>query len=325
MAAGESSAPSTSFFKIRKDGALLPARNRSLFSAVFALAVAYTSLLVVVNDLAVQPRVDKVLLDVMAFNNGTATDPRSPDDNAQLLQDFGEDTWRLVRAGAAYLLLDATVGSAVWIIALFAAVATYSGETHSLGSLLGKARAQVKGPALTVAFVYVLQIAYAVVLLAAMAALLARLLAKGRTGLLLLGWLLLLAAAAFLVYFTFLCALSVVVATAEPGCHGADAVGRAWRMLRGRRKRAVLFVAVFGALAIAGSRVHALARTCSLASGLVLGSLYAVVMAAVELFAACAITAFYYECKEGNDDAATTEFAKLASEELIGARRVKGP
>ena len=131
----------------------------------------------------------------------------------------------------------------------------------------------------------------------------------------------LVAAAVFLVYFTFLCALSVVVAVAEPGRHGAGAVGRAWRLLTGRRRRAMLLVAVVGALAAVSSRVHALARTSalgSLASGLLLGFLYAVAMAAVELFAVCAITAFYYECKEG-DDAATTEFVKLAGEELIGA------
>ncbi|KAF8740069.1 hypothetical protein HU200_013829 [Digitaria exilis] len=321
MAAGKSSTttPSTSFFKILKDGALLPARNRSLFMVVFALAVAYTSLLLLINDLAIKPRADDVLRDVMAFRvtNGT-TEAIAPDERDHLLQSLGKDTWRLVWASAAYLLLDVTVGNAVWIVALFAAVATFAGETSScsFAALLGKARAQqLKGTVLTVAFVYGLQVAYVVLLLSAMAALLVHLFVKGPTGLLLLGFLLLFSAAVFLVYFVFLCALSVVVAVAEPG-------GMA--PVRGRRRRAVLFVAMVGALSFACYRAHALARTRgavgSTALGMLLGFLYAVAVAGVELFAVCAITAFYYECKESSDAATTTEFVKLASAEpLIGA------
>ncbi|KAF8724091.1 hypothetical protein HU200_021104 [Digitaria exilis] len=328
MAAGKSSTPSppTSFFKILKDGVLLPARNRSLFMVVFALAVAYTSLLLLINDLAIKPRANDVLRDVMAFRVTNGTEAITPDERDQLLQSLGKDTWRLVWASAAYLLLDVTVGNAVWIVALFAAVATFSGETSScsFAALLGKARAQqLKGTVLTVAFVYGLQVAYFVLLLSAMAALLVHLFVKGPTGLLLLGFLLLFAAAVFLVYFVFLCALSVVVAVAEPERHGAGAVGRAWRLLRGRKRRAVLLVAMVGALNFACYRAHALARTRAVGStalGMLLGFVYAVAVAGVELFAVCAMTAFYYECKESNDAATTKEFVKLASEEpLIGA------
>ncbi|CAO2203075.1 unnamed protein product [Urochloa humidicola] len=252
MAAAKTSPPSTSpFFKLLKDSALLPARNRSLFAAVFALAVAYTSLLALVNDMALQPRADKLLHDAMAFSNNTggAGPARSPDEYAQLVRDLGNDAWDLAPAGAACLLLDATAGSAVWILALLAAVATFAGgETPppSLGALVlgnGKARgAELKGLALTVAFVYALQIAYVAVLLAAMAALLAHLSAKGPTLFLLLGlWLVLVAAAVLHAYLTFLCALGVVVAAAEPGRRGAGAVARAWRLLKlkGRRRRGV--------------------------------------------------------------------------------------
>ncbi|CAL4957426.1 unnamed protein product [Urochloa decumbens] len=323
MAAAKTPTPSKpSFFKLLKAGALLPARNRSLFAAVFALAVAYNSLALLVNNLTVKPAADKLLLDAMAFSNNDVTDPTtlSPDDYAQLIK----DAWGLARAGAACLLLDATAGSAVWVIALLAAVATCAGETPlSLAALLGsKDKEGLEGLALTMAFVYALQTAYFAVLLAAMAAILANLSSKEPVLLLLLRFYAYSTAASF-AYFTFLCALGVVVAAAEPGRRGAGAVARAWRLLKvkGRKRRAALLVAVVVAFAAACSRAHTLAMARALgspASELLLGFLYAAAVAGVSLFAACAITAFYYECREDDDDvAANTEFVKLATEEMI--------
>ncbi|CAO2180427.1 unnamed protein product [Urochloa humidicola] len=314
MAAGKTSIPyESSFFRTLKHGAFLPAGNRILFPAVFALAVAYTSLLLLVNDLAVQPAADKLLLDTMATFHSTT---RSPDEYAQLLQDLGKDAWDLAWAGTACLLLDATAGSAVWIVALLAAVFTFAGETFSLGTQLGKDRARLEGPAMAVAFVYALQIAYAIMLLAATAALLAHLLVKGPNPLLLLGWLVRAAAAVFHVYFTFLYALGFLVEVAEPRRserrlrRGAGAVVRGWRLLRGRRSRAALLLALVGVLTAACSRVQALARArtqSSPASGLLLGFTYAAAVAAAKLFAVCALTAFYHECREGDDGAVNTE------------------
>nr|CAB3476740.1 unnamed protein product [Digitaria exilis] len=306
MAAGKIPTPSTSFFNILKDGALLPFRNRSLFIAVFALTVAYTLLRRLVNDMAVST--DELLRDVMAFSNDTDA-TRSPDEVHRFLRDLAKDTWNLFWPGGAQRLLDFTVGNAVWIVSLLAAVATYAGETScSFATLLGKAMAQLKGAALTIAFAYVMQVAYAVLLISAMAALLVldRLFENVPAGLLILGWLLLAAAAVFLEYFAFVCRLSLVVAVAEPDRHSASAVRRAWQLLRGRRRRAVLLIAVTSALAFVCNRAYGLARTRA-------------VSCEASLFAVCAITAFYYECKARNDAATATEFVKLASEELLSA------
>ncbi|CAL4964411.1 unnamed protein product [Urochloa decumbens] len=294
--------PSTSLLELLKAGALLPSRNQSLFVAVFALAVAYTSLLQLVNDLAVQPHADKLLHDVMAFNNsGTGgRTARSSDEYAQLLQGLEKDAWDLARPGAAYLLLDATVGSAVWIVALLAAVATCSGSGGKTLSFGKATAAQLMGAALTVAFAYAVGIAYAAVLLAAAAALVPHILAaKGASLLLILGCLLLSALAfALLVYFTSLCVLGVVVAAAEPGRRGAGAVARAWRLLEGRKRRFLQVLAVFAALTTACSKAHALARKHTLsvpALELLWGFLHAVAVAVVKVFAVCTITVFYYQ------------------------------
>ncbi|XP_020174799.1 uncharacterized protein [Aegilops tauschii subsp. strangulata] len=311
-----------SFFNFLKEGLLLPARNRRLFLAVYAVVIASTALLLLGGDLAVQPLADEIQLDAKALNS---TDPGSPE-FAKLVQEIQDDTRELLLVGAGFLLLAVVVSSAVRIVLLFAAVSTYSDEEQpaatSLGALLGKAKAQLKGPLLTLAFVYVLEIV-CTVLLAFVGALLGVLMVmlKQYFAVLLLASILIVGAATvFLVYFSFLCSFSIVVAVAEPGCHGAAALGRAWRLAKGKRRQVVLYVAVTGALAAVLSPVHTLARTCagddSVALGLLLDFVYAVLMALVQLFAVCAMTAFYYERKENSDNQlGATGYAKLSSTE----------
>ncbi|XP_044359969.1 uncharacterized protein [Triticum aestivum] len=309
----------TSFFNFLKEG-LLPTRNRRLFFALYAVVAASTALLLLGSDLAIQPLANEIQLDAKALNN---TDPGSPD-FARLVHEIQDDTRELLLVGAGYLLLSVVITSVVRIVLLFAAVLTYSGEEEqrtTFNTLLGKAKAQLKGPLLTLAFVYVLEIV-CIVLLAFVGALLGLLMAMLRKYfmvLLLASGLLLGAAAVFLVYFSFLCSFSVVVAVDEPGCHGAAALGRAWRLAKGKRRQVVMYVAVIGALAAVLSPVHTLATTCpggSVALGLLLGFVYAALMALVQLFAVCAMTAFYYERKENSDNQlGAAGYAKLSSTE----------
>ncbi|EMS46626.1 hypothetical protein TRIUR3_03461 [Triticum urartu] len=105
----------------------------------------------------------------------------------------------------------------------------------------------------------------------------------------------------------------------EPAVRGGCALGRAWRLAKGKRRQVVLYVAVMGALAAVLSPVHTLATTCpggSVALGLLLGFVYAALMALVQLFAICAMTAFYYERQENSDNQlGTAGYAKLSSTE----------
>ncbi|XP_044952788.1 uncharacterized protein LOC123402885 [Hordeum vulgare subsp. vulgare] len=313
MATNPSTGPS--FFNFLKEGVLLPTRNRGLFIAVGAIVIASTTVLLLGSDLAVQPLADEIQLDVKALNS---TDPGSPD-YAKLVQEIQNDAKELLLEGAGYLLFAVVISSAVRILLLFATVLTYSGEQRTtFRVLLGKAKAQLKGPLLTLAFVYVLEIVY-IVFLALMGALLVVLMKKQHFVLLILASLLVLSAAISFVYFCFVCSLSVVVAVAEPGCHGAAALGRACRLAKGKKWQVVLYIAVTGALAAVLSPVHTLARTCagnSVALGLLLGFVYAVLMALLQLFALCAMTAFYYERRENMDgQLGATRYAKLSSEE----------
>jgi hypothetical protein len=317
MATGQSSTPS--FFNFLKEGLLLPSHNRRLFAAVFTIIAVSTCLLLLGNDLAVQPLIDELDLDTKALNS---TDPStsSPEDILQLIQKTKDDIRALLLTSAALVVLSVIIGSAIRLVLLFAAVATYSGELHTFGSLLGKVKTQLKGPVLTLAFVYALEIVY-FVLLVAMIGLVMFLMIKRYLGLFFVGSLLLLVSFVFLVYFSFLCSMSVVVAVAEPGCHGAGALGRAWRLLKGKRRRVMLFISVTGVLAAALTPVYNLAKRYELtnmAAGLLLGFLYSILMSAVQLSTACTMIAFYYECK-GRTEASAVGYVKVCTKEKVDA------
>jgi len=98
--------------------------------------------------------------------------------------------------------------------------------------------------------------------------------------------------------------------------HGAGAVGRAWQLVKGRQICAMLFVSMMSVLAAVFRPVYWQAKICArgnMASGAVLlGVLYTVQMAAVELFQDCALIAFYYECKGRSAQESETEYVKLS-------------
>ncbi|KAJ1275791.1 hypothetical protein BS78_05G163500 [Paspalum vaginatum] len=303
---------SSSPFHFLKEGLLLPSHNRRLFAAVFAITVVSTALFLVASELGVEPLELEVRNDVIALRS---TRPRSPD-YARLLREIQDGARDLLLAIAAYHLSAVVAGSTVRLVALFAAVATYSSESHAL---LGKARAQLKGAVRTLALVCALETA-CVALLLALAALFVFLTFKRYYGLVLaVTSLVLLAAYAFYVYLSLVCSLGLAVAVAEPGSHGSAGavVGRAWRLMTGRRRRAVLLIAVTAVLAAVFRPVYWLARVFALRSmameALLVGALYTFLMAGVELFFVCALAAFYYECK-GRDQAQelATQYVKLS-------------
>jgi hypothetical protein len=323
METSQNKAPSC--YNFLKKGLLLPSRNPRLFTAVCALFLAYTAPLHLANDLAIQPLNDAIQLDIQALNT---TEPGSLE-YSQLVQEIKNDAKELLLVGAGYLLFAVVVGSAVRIIVLFAAVCTYSDDqgTTTFGALLGQAKARIKGPLLTLAFVYVLEILlYALLLVVTTAAfpIMVLLVKQHSVALLFVALLPIVAAAVCLVYFSFLCSFSVVVAVAEPGCHGAAALSQAWRLVKGTRRQVVMYLSATSVLAIAVSPVHTLANTCagnSVAIGLLLDFAYALLLALVQLFALCAMTAFYYERREiiHTHQLGATGYAKIPSTDEASA------
>jgi hypothetical protein len=189
---------------------------------------------------------------------------------------------------------------------------------HTFGALLGRAKQQLKGAVPTVAFVYALRTA-AVALLLASSALVAFLPFRCYYGLFLAGCLVLLVAFVLYVFLSFFCSFAIIVAMDESAArhrHGTGVVGRAWQLVKGRQMCAMLFVSMISVLTAVFWPIYWQAKICArsnMASGaLVLGVLYIVLMAAVELFQNCVLTAFYYECKGRSAQESETEYGRLS-------------
>ncbi|CAL5011433.1 unnamed protein product [Urochloa decumbens] len=293
--------PPPGFFTFLKHGAVIPARNGALFLPLLALTAALAAALLLGNALAVQPLAAAVLLDADAISRA---DPATAA-YRHLVRALQSDLRRLLLAAGGWLLGAVVAGSAIKIATVFAAVAAFpsSGAAERRASVaavaLGAAKGNLWGPILTIAFGYALELACAAAIVAL--AVLAVALLDYSLLLLFLDALLVLLASLFLVYLTVVCAVAVTVSAAEPGRHGAAAVSRAWRLMRGRGAQAALYVVATCALGAAVSPVYTLALSWwrrSAAAGVAAGVAYVLLLGAVEVFSTAAVTAFYFECRE---------------------------
>lgn len=132
--------PPPGLFTFFKHGALLPARNRGLFLPV-ALSVVTSRLVLLFVD---------YLLEAAAALVG---------DNANVHAELAvvDGTIKIITVSVSAAV--AVVDGAIQIIIVSAAVASYTGERHTLVSILGKVKSNLWGPLVTVAFGFVLQFA----------------------------------------------------------------------------------------------------------------------------------------------------------------------
>ncbi|XP_047052685.1 uncharacterized protein LOC124658385 [Lolium rigidum] len=312
METSQNKAPS--FFNFLREGLLLPSRNWRLFTSVCALILASTTLI----DLAGKPFANETKLDVKALNT-TEPGTASPDFAKILIKEIQNGTKERLLASAGYKLFPLVVRSAVRIVVLFAAVFTYPGQERTIttfSALIGQAKEQIKGPLLTVAFVYVLETVLYVMFVATTSLLILPMVSPYVVTwlpllfLFVLAMLLIFASLVCLLYFNFLGSFSVVLAVAEPGCYGVAALVKAWRLVQGKKRQVALYLAVTGALVAAVSPVRTLATKFagnSVALGLLQGFACALLLALVQLFSDCTMTAFYYECR----DKGANGYAKL--------------
>jgi hypothetical protein len=293
------------FFTFVKHGAVLPAQNSALFVPLLVLTAALAAALLLGNALSVQPLAAAVLLDADAISR---IDPASAA-YRELVRAFQSDLRRLLLAGDGCLLGAVVAGSAIKIATVFAAVATFSAADRraTVAAALGAARANFWGPILTVAFGYILELACAppswpwpcsrssswtTPSCSSSSTRCSRSSRRSSSS------------------TSPSSALSPSpcprrspggVALARWAARGAGAVGRAWRLMRGRGAQATVYVVARCALGATVSPVYTLALSCwprSAVSGVVAGVVYVLLLGAVEVFSVAAVTAYYLECRE---------------------------
>ena len=109
-------------------------------------------------------------------------------------------------------------------------------------------------------------------------------------------------------YLQVVCAVAGVAAAAEPGLRGHSAVGRAWRLVRGKKTQAALCAAATWALDGAARKpVDALGVMWSPTSAvgrIVYGGICDLSLNAVDVLTVAVVTAYYLECRMSEEDKA---------------------
>lgn len=111
----------------------------------------------------------------------------------------------------------------------------------------------------------------------------------------------------FYFYLDFVCAMAVMASAAELR-QRCGAVAHAWRLMQGTGKRAMVYVMATWALELAAGAVHASAvrRLPHGSDGVVVllvgGSLKYVLSFVVDVISMVAITVYYFECRNNEDE-----------------------
>lgn len=287
-------AKATSCFTFLKEALVLPTRNPKLFAPILVLLTAIAFLIPAVNVVFIQPLAAEMARHLTEMQTA---DPSSAE-YARLLEEIKQEARELVLISVGLTVVTLALGFAKQILAFSAASTTYSGERYSLAELLRRVTkwGNLRGPLVTVGVVTALQLTF----MALLGVYLSSVMRHGGV-LSVQGALFALAFLAFL-YFAVVAVVGVAVSVADEGCRGARALRRAWRLMtRVSRKEGALLAAVTVLLPTVVSPVYGLALVYakkSMAVGLCLLSVHALLSGAVELFYIAAATVYYYEAME---------------------------
>ncbi|RLM91373.1 hypothetical protein C2845_PM08G01330 [Panicum miliaceum] len=289
------------FFGFLKEGVVVATRNRGLFLPLAALhATRSTAFFLASRTLSF--RLFATTVDLEAYDVA--------DDKLlfALLGKFLSGRWCLLHAGVACVVAHVTLGLAIDVATVSAAVASCSGEGHNntLSSLLGKVRrSNLRGPMVTVAFGRIVGWALVGVVLLVMPAVY---LSPGMALLVLLFQFI---AFLFTLFYDAVWSAAVVVSVAEPGLRATAVVRRARGLMRGGRRlaQATLYSLVAWALEKAVWRMHSavtMAHGSSIATALfpLDGVIVYLLLGALKVLCAATVTAYYFDCRRTEEEKA---------------------
>lgn len=286
----------SSCFSFLKDALLLPTLNPKLFIPVFVLVTFPTFLAQVTNVLAIQPLTANLLEVVNQIKN---MDPSTPE--YEKIMEIMKHLRELVIIIIIFCITVLILSFANQVVALFAASSTYSGDRYSLSELISKVIMKghrIRGPLITIALVTVIEFT-CIFLLAALLQLVIRQLGPYAMAAVFVFLLI-----AFL-YINVVFMVAVAVSVADTEHRGLRALGKAWRLMtQVRRKEGCVLVAVIELLYMAPSLLYVVAlgyAKKSVAMGLVLLSMYALLSGVVQLFYFAADMVYYYQATDSKD------------------------
>ncbi|XP_010911136.1 uncharacterized protein [Elaeis guineensis] len=285
--------------KIVREALTLPTRNVRLILPILLISILSSFLLFLGNYLAIQP-LHADLVSKLAFLR--IYKQRSPE-FSNLLAAIQKDFKELAADEFIFLIVAFFIQSLLQITTIHALTTTYSGEPLTLEELLSKVKRGLKGPMITQVYAALLSLGYLLIVLTLAFAPLFML--NVSIAFVILDLFLLLLALLFRIYLATVLLLSAVVSVAAEGCYGVDAIGRAMKLIKGKKKQAILISLLYYLLVgatYAVRRMVVASSPLSTATLVVARFVNVALFTALTLFALSAFVVFYYECKESHGE-----------------------
>lgn len=287
----------TGISKILQDALATLTKNVRLILPILLVSILSSFLLFLGDFLTTRPLLVDLILKYVTSRNYKPDSPEFSNLRAAILKDLGE----LFADQIIFIMAAFFIQSLLQITTIYAITATYSGEFFTLKELLSKVKRGLKGPMITRVYAALINLGYLLILLTL--AIVASLLLTVSIEFIILDIVLLLLALIFDIYLATVLQLSVVVSVAEEGCYGVDAIGRAMKLIKAKKKEAILITLLYNVIACAiyvayNRMVAASAATHQVVAEFVLFAL----QTPLAFFVLSAFTVFYYECKKGHGE-----------------------
>ena len=294
--------------KILREALTLPTKNARLILPILLISILSSSLLFLGNYLTIQPLLADLVFKFAFLSNYKQQSPEFSNILASIKKDFKE----LAADEFMFLIVAFFIKSLLQITTIHALTTTYSGELSTLKGFLSKVKRGLKGPMITQVYAALLNLGYLLIVLTL--ALAPSFMLNVSIASVILDLFLLLLALLFSIYLATVLSLSTVVSVAEEGCYGVDAIGRATKLIKGKKKQAISITLLYYLLVCAiyaVQRMVVASSPLSTTTQVVGGFVHVALLTALTLFALSAFMLFYHECKkshEGDTIALTGDF-----------------
>ncbi|XP_006845508.2 uncharacterized protein LOC18435400 [Amborella trichopoda] len=286
---------------ILKEALKLPLKNKSLMVFVTIFTILPLSLLLLSHQLLLLP-----FAKVLLFHTTLLSRERENSKEAlETMTQIRKDVRLIVAFEVAFLLLISIATIFSLATTIYTVATTYVGKHLTKKQLLSRVFATWMRPLLTWFFIFLLCVAFSVLLMLSLGVLSLFVGPKAIVGYSIAVSLMVLGV---LIYLVTVWALAMVVSIVEDDCYGFDALCKASALIKGKRMQGYFLTLVLVVLGgFIGSLFRIDERGRKIGGQIAFSVILVIVSCLLKLYNYVAFTVFYFECKKWHGEAVMIE------------------
>ncbi|ONK62725.1 uncharacterized protein A4U43_C07F7480 [Asparagus officinalis] len=289
---------SLTFFKIFQESIKLPTKNKTLILPILFLHLLSNYLLYFFIHLSITPLLDDIILN--AFSLSFTNNSQSPNFYYKPLYAIQKDTRELIIVEYVFFIVASAISWALNIAIIHVLSCTYKSYDNPLApkDVLSKVIRTLRGPMITQLYITTFNLGY-LFLIIPIIFVLALYYHPNSPFFIISSTILALMFILILSYMAIVWYVSIVISVVQENCYGLVAIGKAAKIIRGKRMQGTLivFIEIFAITIIYWSHYRLLVCFYSSSEArLAVGFIYVVVYLVMNMLIWATSTVFYYEC-----------------------------